>query len=243
MSSPRRYTGGEDRIDRITGSAVSRRAHFSTESVTKPASQAHLRWPSAPSVGRGLHELVEEIHADLLVVGSSRRALLGRAGVGDDTRAALNGAPCAIAIAPAGYGQRAGGPEEHRSGIRRIAGEQARTDNGPIARYASVGAGCRHSKPCGYRDTCLSDLRRTRTPYSRTCWPRPGQKSPPRRRRTACRLRSPGRRAGALQRLARSAGHWLAQLRTARTTYPRRHVSAAGAQLPLPSARAAESDA
>ncbi len=74
----------------------------------KAGIEARLRWPSAPSVGRGLHELAEEIHPDLLVVGSSRRALLGRALVGDDTRAALNGTPCAIAIAPAGYSQRAG---------------------------------------------------------------------------------------------------------------------------------------
>ena len=65
--------------------------------------QANLRWREAPSVGRGLHELCEVIGADLLVVGSSRRGLLGRVLMGDDTRAALNGAPCAIAIAPTGY--------------------------------------------------------------------------------------------------------------------------------------------
>ncbi len=64
---------------------------------------AHLRWHGAPSVGRGLHELAEAINADLLVVGSSRRALLGRVRLADDTRAALNGAPCAVAVAPAGY--------------------------------------------------------------------------------------------------------------------------------------------
>ena len=65
--------------------------------------QAHLRWYGSPSVGRGLHELAELTGADLLVVGSSRRGLLGRVLIGDDTRAALNGAPCAVAIAPAGY--------------------------------------------------------------------------------------------------------------------------------------------
>jgi nucleotide-binding universal stress UspA family protein len=65
--------------------------------------EAHLRWRGSASVGRGLHELCEEIGADLLVVGSSRRGLIGRVLIGDDTRAALNGAPCAIAIAPCGY--------------------------------------------------------------------------------------------------------------------------------------------
>jgi nucleotide-binding universal stress UspA family protein len=64
---------------------------------------ADVRWYGSPSVGRGLHELAELIGADLLVIGSSRRGLLGRALIGDDTRAALNGAPCAVAIAPAGY--------------------------------------------------------------------------------------------------------------------------------------------
>jgi nucleotide-binding universal stress UspA family protein len=68
--------------------------------------EAHLRWRGSPSVGRGLHELCEVTGADLLVVGSSRRGLLGRVLIGDDTRAALNGAPCAIAIAPAGYSQQ-----------------------------------------------------------------------------------------------------------------------------------------
>jgi nucleotide-binding universal stress UspA family protein len=53
--------------------------------------------------GRGLHELAEHEHADLLVVGSSHRGALGRVLLGDDTQAALNGAPCAAAIAPSGY--------------------------------------------------------------------------------------------------------------------------------------------
>jgi nucleotide-binding universal stress UspA family protein len=57
------------------------------------------------SIGRGLHELADQRRADLLVVGSTRRALLGRVLVGDDARAALNGAPCAIAIASRAYAQ------------------------------------------------------------------------------------------------------------------------------------------
>lgn len=57
-------------------------------------------------VGRGLHELADRIGADLLVVGSARHGLLGRVLLGDALRAALNGAPCAVAVAPAGYAQR-----------------------------------------------------------------------------------------------------------------------------------------
>ena len=55
------------------------------------------------SVGRGLHQLADERAADLLVVGSTRHALLGRILMGDDCRAALNGAPCAVAVAARAY--------------------------------------------------------------------------------------------------------------------------------------------
>ncbi|HTT28851.1 MAG TPA: universal stress protein [Solirubrobacteraceae bacterium] len=68
---------------------------------------AHIRWRGATSAGRGLHEIAEIIDADLLVVGSSRQGLFGRAALGHDTRAALNGAPCAVAIAPVGYASEA----------------------------------------------------------------------------------------------------------------------------------------
>lgn len=57
------------------------------------------------SPGRVLHQQAEEQHADLLVVGSCSRGVLGRAMLGDDTRGALNGAPCAIAIASLGYAE------------------------------------------------------------------------------------------------------------------------------------------
>jgi len=95
-----------------------------------------LRWVRSRSVGRGLHELAETVRADLLVLGSSRQSLIGRVRIGDDTRAALNGAPCAVAIAPVGYSARAvvareigvgynGSPEsEHALRVaRELAGE------------------------------------------------------------------------------------------------------------------------
>jgi nucleotide-binding universal stress UspA family protein len=67
------------------------------------AIDAEIAYLRSRSVGRGLHELAENDHADLLVLGSCRRTLIGRVLIGDDTRAALNGATCAVAIAPAGY--------------------------------------------------------------------------------------------------------------------------------------------
>lgn len=58
------------------------------------------------SPGRGLHEQAEQQQADLLVVGSCGHGAFGRAMLGDDTRSALNGAPCAVAIAPVGYAEQ-----------------------------------------------------------------------------------------------------------------------------------------
>jgi nucleotide-binding universal stress UspA family protein len=60
-----------------------------------------VRLDSSP--GRGLHRLAQHERADLIVVGSSHHGGLGRVVIGDDTLAALNGAPCAVAIAPRGY--------------------------------------------------------------------------------------------------------------------------------------------
>jgi nucleotide-binding universal stress UspA family protein len=71
------------------------------------AVDADLRSRRSRSVGHGLHDLAETSDADLLVVGSSRRGVVGRVLLGDDTHAALNGAPCAIAVAPAGYSHQA----------------------------------------------------------------------------------------------------------------------------------------
>ena len=68
---------------------------------------AAARWRGAASVGRGLHELAEELEADVLVVGASQQRMVGRALLRDNTLATLNGAPCAVAVAPAGYAQRA----------------------------------------------------------------------------------------------------------------------------------------
>lgn len=89
------------------------------------------------SVGAGLHQIAEELHADVLVVGSTPRGRLGRVYLGDMTSQALNGAPCAVAIAPSGYAEHAdriaeigiayNGSEEslHAVGVARELAQQA----------------------------------------------------------------------------------------------------------------------
>ncbi len=68
---------------------------------------AELTGMFAPSVGWGLHQLATDIHADLLVVGSSSRGPVGRALPGDSARATVNDAACPVAVAPHGYTDRA----------------------------------------------------------------------------------------------------------------------------------------
>lgn len=63
----------------------------------------------ASSVRRGLHDLARTRHADVLVIGASRQDSLGREITGDDTREVLEDAPCAVAVAPAGYCDRPAG--------------------------------------------------------------------------------------------------------------------------------------
>jgi nucleotide-binding universal stress UspA family protein len=70
--------------------------------------KAELVSVPANSPGRGLHQQAEERGADLLVVGSSRHSALGRVMLGNDTRAALNGSPCAVAVAALGYAEHPG---------------------------------------------------------------------------------------------------------------------------------------
>jgi nucleotide-binding universal stress UspA family protein len=68
---------------------------------------AELLTVAASSVACGLHYLAGMRGADLLTVGSCGRGFAGRVLVGNDTRASLIGAPCAVAIAPLGYAQAA----------------------------------------------------------------------------------------------------------------------------------------
>ena len=63
-------------------------------------------FPSS-SPARGLHELAEEIGADLIVVGSAHHGRAGQVLAGSVGVALLHGSPCAVAIAPHGYRDRA----------------------------------------------------------------------------------------------------------------------------------------
>ena len=59
------------------------------------------------SAARALHEAAEQQEAGLLVVGSTRRAALGRLLPGSTTDRLMHGAPCPIAVVPTGWQPRA----------------------------------------------------------------------------------------------------------------------------------------
>ncbi len=69
------------------------------------AVEAELVSVASTSPGNGLHQQAKELGADLLVVGSCSHGVLGRVLLGDDSRDALDGAPCTVAIAIQGYAE------------------------------------------------------------------------------------------------------------------------------------------
>lgn len=56
----------------------------------------------------GLHRLAEKLDASAVVVGVSHNHGLGRVRIGSVTEQTLHAAPCAVAVAPANYADRAG---------------------------------------------------------------------------------------------------------------------------------------
>ena len=70
-----------------------------------------LRAPTATSAARGLTELAEREHSDLIAIGSAKGAAGERIGVARTAGRLLHGAPCAVAVAPPGL--RETGPFHH----------------------------------------------------------------------------------------------------------------------------------
>ena len=71
------------------------------------ATGAHAEAVPSSSPARGLHDLAEEIDADLILVGSAHHGRLGRSLAGTTGVALLHGAPCAVGVAPRGYREHA----------------------------------------------------------------------------------------------------------------------------------------
>ena len=70
-----------------------------------------LRAPCASSAARGLTELAEHEHVDVIAIGSAKGAAGDRIGLARTAGRLLHGAPCAVAVAPPGL--RETGPFRH----------------------------------------------------------------------------------------------------------------------------------
>lgn len=80
---------------------LARRIEAAAEAV---GAEAEATPSSSPA--RGLHELAEEIGADLIVVGSAHHGRIGQIAAGSVGVSLLHGSPCAVGIAPYGYRDR-----------------------------------------------------------------------------------------------------------------------------------------
>ncbi len=104
------HHGGLHPLHVITGGGGEQEREASEKLLAEQAERAGVQAALLSAAGGSpagtLHEQAEQRGADLLVVGSSRRSVLGRVMLGDDARRALNGAPCAVAVAAAAYAQK-----------------------------------------------------------------------------------------------------------------------------------------
>lgn len=101
---------------------------------------ADVRTISSFRIGEGLHRLAERTNADLLVVGSSRKGRNGRVFLRDETLHAINGAPCAVAIAPLDYARY--GTELDEIGVGYDGSEASRSALA-LTRLLASRVGCR----------------------------------------------------------------------------------------------------
>jgi nucleotide-binding universal stress UspA family protein len=106
-----------------------------------PGADVHVLPDTSPA--RALHEVCEEEHAGVLVVGSAQRGPDGRASAGGTARAALHHAPCPVLVAPRGLaGDGAPPPRLDRVGV----GVDGSHEAGPaleLARALAAASGAR----------------------------------------------------------------------------------------------------
>lgn len=78
------------------------------------------------SPARALHDLSEEEHAALVVIGSTHRGGIGRIVPGTVAERLLSGAACPVAVAPAGYAEAERPPELHLVGVAFDGSDESR---------------------------------------------------------------------------------------------------------------------
>jgi nucleotide-binding universal stress UspA family protein len=87
---------------RLAGASAEERLEPARVLVGERA-ETHFRVVHGSSPADGLHRLAQELGASCIVVGTSHTGPLGRVLPGSVTEQVLQGSPCAVAVAPAGY--------------------------------------------------------------------------------------------------------------------------------------------
>jgi nucleotide-binding universal stress UspA family protein len=106
----------------VTEVTVAEALHDDNERATQQlrdelAPEAGLRVLPDTSPARALHEVCEDVGADLLVLGSTGRGLAGHVVAGETAKAALHHAPCPVLIAPRGLAAAPTGPRLATIGV------------------------------------------------------------------------------------------------------------------------------
>ena len=117
-------------MDAIVERERSERADIARDlAEVAPGFTGSARVLAGPSAAGALYRLAEEEGADVVVLDSTHRGRLGRAVFGATAQELLHGSPCAVAVAPHGYG--------HAREIRTIG---VGYDDEPAARAALAAA-------------------------------------------------------------------------------------------------------
>ena len=170
------------------------------EAAAKAVSAEAEAIPSS-SPARGLHELADEIGADLILVGSAHHGRIGQILAGSVGVSLLHGSPCAVGIAPHGYRERGqdgigavavGFDGSAESGLALVAAGELASD---IGREAQARHGRRAARPAigkggdaGRQELMEAIEEQARAPAHRG----PRQRSGGHRGRSHARQRRPG---------------------------------------------------
>lgn len=94
------HTDTEDGYARYLREDADARLELAAKATDQPLELVAV---GAGSAAEGLHRLCEERRADMVVLGSSHVGRIGRVLAGSVPERLMQGAPCAVAIAPQGY--------------------------------------------------------------------------------------------------------------------------------------------
>lgn len=97
------YAPGSEELEE----ALRARAQDMLVDAVAESDRVQTRVVAARAAAQGLLEVAESEQADALIVGSSHRGTVGRVLVGSVAERLLHGSPCPVAVAPAGYRERA----------------------------------------------------------------------------------------------------------------------------------------